>query len=192
MEDQDDYIFVSQLDNKENEIFKDSINFNPEQNVIFDLKPFFKDIMQSYKDTLNIISQFTRDFPRIDIEINNESVKDVNIFVQKLLNEKPVTLYENIQMPKIILHMLICCQSSFAIIYSYISAKYNSEGYAVTSSNSKKYVCIFTDDDSYLIKTIFTLVSTETGKIVKNIIAEMFFSLYHTYGIVQYDIVVVK
>jgi hypothetical protein len=95
------------------------------QVVIFD-KPYFLElIVETYQTDADIIRQFLADFTRVDVMINNENIKSIDLLMMRLSDYNRLIDIGSRTISLMMLCLLMICQSSFYISFYHQHNKLN-------------------------------------------------------------------
>lgn len=158
--------------------------------VSFNIQKFLHDIAKSYKNKFAIFEQFTKDFPRCEIFIDNTKVNSIDyLFYVLSANNKKINIY-GMDITYMFLILLLCCQSSFFISFYYLHNKmHNEEDIAVLDNSNypKKIFLSSTDIYSIKLETGYKLFNKENDTILAYIKTETSFNLENKHGILNYN-----
>lgn len=159
------------------------------------LGDFLKDVSNSYNSVQNIHNQFHKDFPRETISLNGYKYHSIELF-SKHLNDlvgkckktcvqfgKSSKNNVRIKMDDIV--KLICCQSSFALIYQILAEKYSDENTILTSISGKSKIDIAINVTSIIaikLKIQLFLMNTNTGTVTNILKVQLSFTINPTTG----------
>lgn len=164
---------------KDHQLLQNKYETNDKHIILFDAEVYFKKILQSYKyKRENIWYQFSLDFPRSTIFVNNINVKIKDQFLELLkgLNEIYMTIKINNQKVYIFdlltLVIMLCNQSSYAFPYMYLNKIYSQyeDKFIICSLDEGRNIKI-TNKDVILfeINAIFGIKNINTNKILSKI-----------------------
>lgn len=191
----------------------DVIDFNNlSQIVTFPRSKFLNIVFETYKNDADIVRQFSADFPRQDIYINNNKCNSIDeLFLKLSIHNKTIRI-DNMTSSIMMLILVFLCQSSFYISFRHIHdllvrmktnfvERYNvdlSEGdnqildYHLTDTLKREKIDIIINENMLCCSFLanYKIIDITRERTITNIMAETIFDIDNDECIIIYETIV--